>query len=218
MFTFMLCGLVLLSGIVLVAAGLGPSSPFRPDADTASNIQPYVATTGSPVVQGDPQGQPVRVVVQNANRTLVNTGMVSTLPNSKGVLGPPPGRAGWYALKGWPKPGFKGAAIVVGHVSVEGKADVFIDLDQVRKGDTVLVTYSSGDQVSFTVTRSKVMKKSEVGRDGTIWAPTGATRSLRLITCDRATETSQHRFPNNYVVWAEQTKPAKPADPATKVA
>lgn len=209
-------GLFALVGLVVATAGFGSSSPFRQQTATTGDIAPYVAPTGSPIVQGDPNGQPLRVVVQTATgRTLVNAPLTPRVADDSGVLSSPSGQVGWYSLKPWPRPGFTGTAILNGHVSVKGKADVFINLDQARPGDKVVVTYNTGDQVSFTVTRGKVMKKADVSADASIWAPTSKGRSIRLITCDRVTETDDGAFPNNYVVWAEQTKPGKAGKPGS---
>lgn len=151
----------------------------------------------------NPKGSPTRVYVFNsAGKTIVNASLIPTYLDAQSVLAPPAGTAGWYAERGWALPGKKGASILVGHVSWNGVPDTFYNLSQVRSGDRIIVSYSSGDEVSFTANRSQGMSKAAVPKDTSIWAAGSPSPVLRLITCDRTTPIRGGHFEGNWVVWA----------------
>ncbi|GAB3587920.1 hypothetical protein GCM10027579_26280 [Calidifontibacter terrae] len=128
--------------------------------------------------------------------------MQPTYLDSKGVLAPPSGTAGWYAEQGWALPGKTGAAILVGHVTYNNRPDTFYNLLQVTSGNKIIVAYNSGQQVEFTATASRAVSKAQVPKDGTIWAASSKTPVLRLITCDPNTPIKGGHFEGNWVVWA----------------
>mgnify|MGYP002759360186 CR=1 FL=1 len=151
----------------------------------------------------NPTGSPSRVYVfDSGGRTIVNASLVPTYLDSQNVLAPPGGTAGWYAERGWALPGKRGASILVGHVTWGGAPDTFYNLLKVVPGNKILVTYTSGDRVSFTATQSRPVSKAAVPKDGTIWAANSPTPVLRLITCDPKTPINGGHFEGNWVVWA----------------
>ncbi len=168
------------------------------------------SSTGSSASSGprgkavtNPQGSPTRVYVFNAaGKTIVNASLQPTYLDSKGVLAPPAGTAGWYAEQGWALPGKTGAAILVGHVTYNNRPDTFYNLLQVKPGNKIIVAYSSGQQVEFTANASRAVSKAQVPKDGTIWAASSKTPVLRLITCDPNTPIKGGHFEGNWVVWA----------------
>jgi LPXTG-site transpeptidase (sortase) family protein len=150
-----------------------------------------------------PSGDPARVVVTSSSgRELVNAGLQATYLDSKGVLAPPPGIAGWYAEQGWPKPGAPGASILVGHINYRGGPDVFWNLTSAKPGDVVTVTYGSGKTVKFQVTKSRAVSKKAVPKDTSIWDWQNPQPLLRLITCDPETPLQGGHYEGNWVVWA----------------
>ncbi len=153
-----------------------------------------------------PKGEPKRVVVvSTSGRTLVDAALVPDRLDSKGVLAPPFGVAGWYAEDGWPKPGWPGASILAGHInrrSPSVQLDTFGHLTKVRAGDRITVVYSSGQSVTFAATRSKALSKKAVPRDDSIWDSDNPRPVLRLITCDPTTPVKGGHYEGNWVVWA----------------
>lgn len=135
-------------------------------------------------------------------RTLVDTALRATLLDDQQVLSPLPGAAGWYAEPGWPKPGYAGTSVIVGHVSWNRAPDVFWNLPRTRPGDEVVVTYSSGRRFEFTVTRSSAESKDAVPHDTSIWDANNPVPLLRLITCDPTTPVEHQHYLGNWVVWA----------------
>lgn len=142
-------------------------------------------------------------VTARGGRVLVDTGVVPTYLAAGGELAPPAGTAGWYAERGWPRPGEPGASILVGHVDQGGRPDVFWNLPQATAGDRVSVRDASGRSVDFRVVRSQAMAKTQVPKDTTIWDWKNPRPLLRLITCDPTTPINAGHYEGNWVVWAE---------------
>ncbi len=198
-------GVAVVVGGLAVAAGIGPNSPFH-HTPVPHRVTPYSAPASAhaKAPDGAPDGHPMRVVVLgDHDTTIVNTGMVS-VDSPNGVLNPPTQRAGWYKEAGYVKPGFKGVSIIAGHVDYHGDPDVFQHLDRVRKGDRVIVTYSSGEEVHFVVDRTKVESRTQVPDDSTIWTSTKKTPVLRLLTCDPQSKQASGHFDDNFIAWAHR--------------
>lgn len=187
----------------------GSASGSKSSTSTASSSSAgssSATSSGSKTAGGtttNPTGSPSRVYVfDSAGRTIVNASLIPTYLDSKGVLAPPGGTAGWYAESGWALPGKRGASILVGHVTWAGGPDTFYNLLKVVPGNKILVTYTSGDRVAFTASQSRAVSKAAVPKDGTIWAAGSPTPVLRLITCDPKTPINGGHFEGNWVVWA----------------
>jgi hypothetical protein len=161
--------------------------------------------TDQPAGASDPpQGEPERVVVTAlGGAELVDATLVPSGLDEDGILAPPAGVAGWYDEQGWPKPGYPGASILAGHINTRATGpDTFARLPQVRPGARVRVTYSSGDEAEFIVTRSKAVPKKQTPRDDSIWDVDNPRPLLRLITCDPTTPVKGGHYVGNWVVWA----------------
>ncbi len=183
------------------SATSSPTSSSTTSTDPSSTSSP---SSDGTVVSGDPAGKPTRVQVVSSGRAIVDASLQATLLDADKVLAPPFGTAGWYAEPGWPKPGYDGASILVGHINHGSNPDVFWNLPQVLIGDVVTVTYSSGEQVKFRITRSEPASKQGVPQDDSIWDHDNPDPVLRLITCDPQTPLQDGHFQGNWVVWADQ--------------
>lgn len=187
----------------------GPSSSSSKSSTKKNNPSSTSSTStkSSPkgnVVQSNPAGNPTRVQVTSGGRSIVDATLQATKLDSENVLAPPFGTAGWYAEPGWPKPGFDGASILVGHINHGSNPDVFWNLPRVDIGDVVTVSYSSGEQVKFEITRSEPATKDGVPQDDSIWDYDNPDPVLRLITCDPQTSFSNGHYDGNWVVWAKR--------------
>jgi len=199
---------------LLGACAAGPGSPasLTPSASTPSlTAAPEPSPTPSPTAAeqsptaGDrPQGKPKRVTVTAlGGDQLVDARLVPAALDDNGILAPPAGVAGWYDEKGWPKPGYPGASILAGHINTRATGpDTFAQLPEVKPGARVRVTYSSGDEVDFVVTRSAAVPKKQTPKDDTIWDAGNPRPLLRLITCDPTTPVKGGHYVGNWVVWA----------------
>lgn len=172
-------------------------------ATTPARRSTSTTTPPAPSATAAPAGDPTRVTVTSGGRTLVDASLQATYLDADDVLAPPFGTAGWYAESGWPKPGQTGASILVGHINHGSEPDVFWNLPQVKIGDRVTVTYGSGREVAWRITRSSAASKTEVPQDDTIWDHDNPRPVLRLITCDPTTPLQGGHYEGNWVVWAD---------------
>ena len=184
------------------------SSSTKEKSKTTSTTSPTStsstsAAQRSAAVQA-PSGEPTRVQVRSGGRDIVDATLQATKLDAQKVLAPPFGTAGWYAEPGWPKPGYQGASILVGHINHGSNPDVFWNLPQVKIGDVVTVTYGSGRTVKFKITKSEPASKKGVPQDDSIWDWDNPNPVLRLITCDPETPINQGHYEGNWVVWADQ--------------
>jgi sortase (surface protein transpeptidase) len=145
------------------------------------------------------------VVTSASGAVLVDASIEATTLQPDGALEPPFGVVGWYAGPGWPKPGHPGAAILAGHINSQALGpDTFARLVEVQPGDRAEVRYDTGESVTFVVTRSAAMAKTEVPKDDTIWDAQNPAPLLRLITCDPNTPLKGGHYLGNWVVWADR--------------
>lgn len=195
-------GLLSAAGGTLLGSDLFGATGFATAQSRPTlSVAPYTPNI-SPTTQR-PTGSPVRVYVfDSSGTTIVNASLQAAYLDSRSVLAPPPGIAGWYAERGWVQPGRPGTSVLVGHVSWNGVPDTFYNLPKVSAGDKVIVRYSSGDQVQFVITASRGESKTAVPKDNSIWGATSGP-SLRLITCDPRTPMRGGHFEGNWVVWAQ---------------
>ena len=180
------------------------SSSTSPESESATSSSSASSTSDGRVVSGNPAGSPTRVQVSSSGRMIIDASLQPTMLDADKVLAPPFGTAGWYAEPGWPKPGFAGASILVGHINHGSNPDVFWNLPQVNLGDIITVSYSSGEQVKFLITRSEAASKKGVPQDDSIWDYDNPNPVLRLITCDPQTTLNAGHYSGNWVVWADR--------------
>jgi sortase (surface protein transpeptidase) len=98
-----------------------------------------------------------------------------------------------------PRPGAQGAAVVVGHVDLDGLPGVFGRLADARPGTVVSVT-SGGEQVRYRVVRVDRYAKSAFPTD-VVYRPSGSAE-LRLVTCGGRFDPRTGHYDDNVVVQA----------------
>jgi hypothetical protein len=109
---------------------------------------------------------------------------------------------GWWS--GGPRPGERGAAVIVGHVDSQTGPAVFYALSRLRRGDGIHVIGADGRSARFVVQRLAHFPKARF--------PTrqvyGRTRwpTLRLVTCSGAFDASSGHYLDNTVVFARATR------------
>jgi sortase (surface protein transpeptidase) len=124
-----------------------------------------------------------------------------TNEGGKRVLYPPVDTVGWYKEGRWQaKPGYPGPSVLVAHISYHGKPGPFWLLPEVRKGDQIMVTYSSGDKVTFVVTGVEHTEKIALPVDK-IWIASNDP-VLWLVTCDPDTPFRNGHYAGNVLVRA----------------
>lgn len=185
-----------------------PGAGFVPVPDRVVPAAPTGASGGAPgQVRSDEPGAVRGPVVLAA--PLLWSGEVAAEPlpvGADGALAVPDsaGRLGWWA--DGPRPGEAGAAVVVGHVDLDGKPGIFGGLAGVAPGTAVSVR--SGEQfATYRVTSVRRYAKSAFPTD-VVYAPTTAS-VLRLVTCGGRFDRRTGHYEDNVVVEAVLEEPSR---------
>ncbi|WP_031086339.1 class F sortase [Streptomyces sp. NRRL WC-3549] len=181
------------------AAG-GGAAPFR----RAPHKPPEkVPASHAPLVHS----RPVKVAVPAIFIEAPVTGLGL---DKKGRLGAPPlskpKLVGWYE-KG-PSPGEAGTSLIVGHRDTETGPAIFLNLNALRRGDTVKVTRADKKTAVFSVDEVKTYTKEEFP-DDKVYGATGRPE-LRLMTCGGRFD-KKNGYSANVVVFAHLTSLKKQA-------
>ena len=104
---------------------------------------------------------------------------------------------GWWSAG--PRPGEPGAAVVVGHVDLDGRPGVFSRLGSAEPGSLVLVG-SGSDAIRFRVVSVDRYAKADFPAE-VVYLPT-AESELRMITCGGRFDRSTGHYEDNVVVRA----------------
>lgn len=173
---------------------------------------PNVATTsaaisnspdGSPAL---PTGRPVRLKIPKLN---IDAGFQYMGLKSDGTMEIPNNviDVGWFT--GSPRPGEKGNAIITGHVAqirggVLTKPGVFINLNELRSGDTLSVLNDKGETVTFVVQESRLYDPAADATD--VFTSTDGGAHLNLITCEGTWNPAQLSYSQRLVVFADASR------------
>jgi sortase (surface protein transpeptidase) len=108
------------------------------------------------------------------------------------------GDTGWWT--GGPRPGEPGPAVIVGHVDSKSGPAVFYRLNELQRGDEIVVVGHDGSRVKFTVEGSERYPKDEFPT-ARVYGHTDRP-TLRLITCGGDFDSSTGHYVDNTVVYA----------------
>lgn len=197
-----------------------PSSPSTLSSGPLVWISPTPIPTPTNTIppMADIDGIPVHIeILRGANVVVGGVDIVPIVREADGRLVPPDGQAGvYYSQSEWNMiPGNLGThrGIIAGH-NTEG---VFLQLANVKKGDSIVLTYQLNGigtlaTAEFTVLADAVSAPKDVtvdpnGEFGYIWQAAGEPgRLLTVFTCDLATAEPGEHAKNNWVVNATRTK------------
>ena len=182
----------------------GASSTSTGTEEARGGSTPSVSTEGfqDPAAQtytAPPAGaEPVRVRIPSIG---VDSGLEDLGLGAAGELDAPEAwmSAGWY--EDGVVPGGVGPAIIAGHVDSSTGPAVFVDLPELAPGDEVLVTLSTGEVRTFSVTGSETAPKANFPTSD-VYGST-PTPTLRLITCDGRFDSSTGHYEDNLIVFAD---------------
>ncbi|MEU0129562.1 MULTISPECIES: class F sortase [unclassified Streptomyces] len=175
------------------AAG-GEAPPFR---RAPHKPQEKVPASHAPLVHS----RPVKVAIPAIFIEAPVTGLGL---DAKGRLGAPPltkpKLVGWFR-KG-PSPGEAGTSLLVGHRDTATGPAIFLNLNALRRGDTVKVSRADRRVAVFTVDKVKTYTKDKFP-DEQVYGPTGRPE-LRLLTCGGRFD-KKNGYSANVVVFAHLT-------------
>ncbi|MFF1465067.1 class F sortase [Streptomyces sp. NPDC058330] len=130
--------------------------------------------------------------------------------DKKGRLGAPPlskpKLVGWY--QDGPSPGEAGTSLIVGHRDTETGPAIFLNLNALRRGDTVTVTRADKKTAVFSVDEVETYTKDKFP-DDKVYGATGRPE-LRLMTCGGRFD-KKNGYSANVVVFAHLTSLKKQA-------
>lgn len=107
---------------------------------------------------------------------------------------------GWF-LHGF-RPGEPGNSVIAGHLDTNtGGPAVFWDLNKLRPGDEVVVTYANGDRYTFTVQGSELYDANAQGPTIEKIFGSSLTSDLNLVTCDGAWDHGMATYTKRLVVF-----------------
>lgn len=101
-----------------------------------------------------------------------------------GKVNPAAGQVIWFTGYDRVQPGAVGTTVVAGHVISGGTADAFAALEQLSKGDGVVLDYPGGEKLRFEVTSTQIVDKDELTTSEEVWGDNVDTRRIVLVTCD----------------------------------
>jgi sortase (surface protein transpeptidase) len=170
------------------AQGLPQGAPATVQADDVPITSPYdgLRPTRVRVPKIDADSSLLAVAVDSAGQIAVPTA-------SK------PMQAAWYRLS--PVPGAVGPAIILGHVDGDQQEGIFAKLNQLVKGDEIIVERSDSQVLKFVVTRETQIPKDQFPQDA-VYGKTDKPE-LRLITCGGVFDHAVHSYKDNIVVYAD---------------
>jgi LPXTG-site transpeptidase (sortase) family protein len=189
-------GLLLLVGVV----GAVTHDDRGPRLDAAAVGAPSAPATEAPAprrARPKPVAIPVRVEIPSIG---VRAPVIKLGLNPDRTLEVPTdfGDTGWWS--GGSRPGENGPAVIVGHVDSKTGPAVFYRLDELRRGDEVIVVRADGSRARFTVQGSERFPKDEFPTMR-VYGPTDGP-TLRLITCGGDFDGSTGHYVDNTIVYA----------------
>jgi LPXTG-site transpeptidase (sortase) family protein len=143
---------------------------------------------------------PARVVIPviNVDADISPVGLV----NGSEMEVPKVGVVGWYKLG--PLPGAAGPAVLVSHVSWQGKKGAFYYLKNLKPGDQFEVYGKSGECAVFQVDSTESTLKTKLPTEK-IWNQTEES-VIRLITCGGAYDSKSGHYLSNIIVYGHLVK------------
>ena len=111
-------------------------------------------------------------------------------------------KAGWFQRG--PLPGQQGSAVILGHVDSDQGPAVFARLQELQRGDTVMVERANGSTVQFVVRRSVLYANADFPADR-VYAAQG-DRRLNIVTCGGVYDSTRGGYQSNIVVYTTRNR------------
>lgn len=122
----------------------------------------------------------------------INNDGATDVPSEKNMVS-------WY--KYGAKPGETGSAVIAGHVTWTYGAAVFNRLQELQNGDEIRIAESSGPELKFKVTGSKIYDRDAFPIQEIYWQKDKPR--LNLITCNGQYDTTTKDYTKRLVIFTE---------------
>lgn len=179
--TFLIGGAVAIAFLTIVV--------FIPDIVATSRSLPWKSTSGIPVR--------LKIPAIGVDAAVVPVGL-----DKDGAMVAPkgPSEVAWFNLG--PLPGQNGSAVIAGHFGWKDNIPaVFDSLNELKKGDTILVENDEGRVTAFVVRESRTFGEDENAES--VFASSDGKAHVNLITCGGVWNTVEKKYSNRLVVFAD---------------
>lgn len=177
------------------------------NTETTAVTRTTTPTTSSPAtsvaIVSTRNGSPVRLTIPKIN---VDAGFQYNGLTSDGIMEIPNNTVdvGWFT--GSVHPGERGTAVVTGHVAqirggVLTKPGVFINLKDLRKGDTLTVLNDQGKSITFVVREARNYDPSADATD--VFSSRDNGIHMNIITCEGTWHPDQLSYSQRLVVFTD---------------
>ena len=192
--------LTLVGAITLVAVCVFVSTAVRavwyaPEPEIQIAMEESVYASGA-------AGQPTRLIIPALG---IDTSVEKVGLNAKGNMAAPSNYVdvGWY--KYGARPGEQGSAVIAGHLNNGlGLDGVFMNLEDMKKGDDIVIETIEGKQLRFVVTDIASYEYTEVPVE-TLFNRDDTAR-LNLVTCEGVWVGDEKTYDRRLVVYAVLTE------------
>lgn len=158
--------------------------------------------TSQTKTQTAPKGLPVRLIISSIH---VNAAIRAVGLTSDGSMGIPklPRDTAWYMLG--PKPGEKGSAVVDGHINWwYGATGVFAHLNDIKKGDKIIVQNDRGENIEFVV--RELRSFGEKDNPSEVFYSYDGKAHLNLVTCSGVWDKIAKVYTKRLVVFTDKVE------------
>jgi LPXTG-site transpeptidase (sortase) family protein len=204
-----LIALVILAATVL--GGLFASRSAKPQPTANSGIESVPApqkpneevSTPTVTVTAIPSGNPATILIP-ALDVVAKVELVGLDEQKRMDVPKDYNNVGWYMHGA--RPGEKGSSVVAGHYdSPSGSPAIFYYLDQLKAGDIITVSFSSGERVNFVVERTAIHKDDTFPIHEVFL--TDDKPRLNLITCYGSWNANDRNYSDRLVAYSVLADP-----------
>jgi hypothetical protein len=197
---WVLCGVFVLVGAVLVANANSPRDPVRRVLTpvTSSTLTSTTHQNSSPkVVRGLDRALPLRLIVPSLGIS-TSVGQLGLQANHQVQVPTNVHTVGWFRLG--PSPGQVGSSVILGHVDSYLGPGVFFDIKTLPVGALIEVVLDNGVTGLFRVVNVVQYAKTNFP-DALVYGASGA-RLLNLVTCGGTFNHLTGSYESNIVVFS----------------
>lgn len=185
----------------LVSISAPSASTWARHAGPAVLRTPRISERRASLVRLVPRSRPVHLWIPNL-KVSVSLGVVGLNPDNTVQVPTNFAQPGWY--KYGPTPGQIGSAVILGHVDSHKGPAVFFYLNQLRKGNKVIIKLASGRTLTFSVTALRIYSKDHFP-DRVVYGPRPYS-ALQLVTCGGVFDPQTGHYLSNIVAFTVLVK------------
>lgn len=175
---------------LVTLSGCGSSPP--------TEIAPAQLSQPTTVLRTEPKSNPTDVWIDriDAHSSLIPLGLAAdgshVVPDVSNPL-----QAAWF--EPGPEPGQDGPAILLGHIDGGGRQGIFYRLRELKPGDAVRISMSTGAELKYIVTKVERVDKDSFPSERVYGETAGS--EIRIITCGGVFDKKARSYEDNIIVY-----------------